>query len=67
MTQVLQQMESADGTGTRCQVQVDGREVEVTEGLTILQALLQEGVDIPHLCHDIRLQRSNGNCGLCVV
>ena len=67
MTQVLQQMESADGTGTRCQVQVDGRAVEVTEGLTILQALLQEGLDIPHLCHDIRLQRSNGNCGLCVV
>ena len=35
--------------------------------LTILQALLQEDIHIPHLCYDIRLERSNGNRGLCVV
>jgi formate dehydrogenase major subunit len=35
--------------------------------LTILQALQQEGIQIPSLCHDVRLERSNGNCGLCMV
>ncbi|HEX3030474.1 MAG TPA: NAD(P)-binding protein [Clostridia bacterium] len=51
----------------RIKVIVNGREIEVYENLTILQALLQEGVHIPHLCYDIRLERSNGNCCLCVV
>lgn len=51
----------------RIKVVVNGREIEVYEGLTILQALLQEDIHIPHLCYDIRLERSNGNCGLCVV
>ena len=54
-------------TGTRVDVEVDGRPLAVVDGLTILQALLQEGVAIPSLCHDLRLERSNGNCGLCVV
>ncbi|MGL4371032.1 MAG: FAD-dependent oxidoreductase, partial [Spirochaetota bacterium] len=51
----------------RIKVNVNGREMEVYDNLTILQALLQEDVHIPHLCYDIRLSRSNGNCGLCVV
>ncbi len=51
----------------RIKVTVNDREVEVYDNLTILQALLQEGIHIPHLCYDIRLERSNGNCGLCVV
>ena len=51
----------------RIKVTVNGREVEVYNNLTILQALLQENIHIPHLCYDIRLERSNGNCGLCVV
>ncbi|MDP4093997.1 MAG: NAD(P)-binding protein [Bacillota bacterium] len=51
----------------RIKVTVNGREIEVYENLTILQALLQEDIPIPHLCYDIRLERSNGNCGLCVV
>ncbi|NLP44059.1 MAG: FAD-dependent oxidoreductase [Peptococcaceae bacterium] len=51
----------------RISVTVNGRKIEVYEGLTILQALLQEDIHIPHLCYDIRLERSNGNCGLCVV
>lgn len=48
-------------------VTVNSRQIEVYEGLTILQALLQVDIQIPHLCYDIRLERSNGNCGLCVV
>lgn len=51
----------------RIRVTVNKREIEVYEDLTILQALLQEDIHIPHLCYDIRLERSNGNCGLCVV
>jgi len=48
-------------------VTVNGHETQVRPGLTILQALTQAGVHIPSLCNDIRLERSNGNCGLCVV
>ncbi|NCD20857.1 MAG: 2Fe-2S iron-sulfur cluster binding domain-containing protein, partial [Actinobacteria bacterium] len=51
----------------RITVTVNGHEMQVYEGLTVLQALLQEGLHIPHLCYDIRLPRSNGNCGLCMV
>lgn len=51
----------------RIKVTVNGREIEVFDNFTILQALLQEDIHIPHLCYDIRLERSNGNCGLCVV
>ena len=51
----------------RIKVTVNGREMEVYDELTILQALIQEGVNVPHLCYDIRLDRANGNCGLCVV
>ncbi|MDD3652902.1 MAG: [FeFe] hydrogenase, group A [Desulfotomaculaceae bacterium] len=51
----------------RIRVTVNKRDIEVYDDLTILQALLQEDIQIPHLCYDIRLERSNGNCGLCVV
>jgi formate dehydrogenase major subunit len=48
-------------------VTVNGREISVLGDLTILQSLLQAEIHIPHLCYDIRLDRANGNCGLCVV
>lgn len=48
-------------------VTVNGRDIQVVEGLTILQALTEAGIDIPSLCHDPRLERSNASCGLCVV
>lgn len=51
----------------RIRITVNDRETEVYAGLTILQALLQENIHVPHLCYDIRVERSNGNCGLCVV
>jgi len=63
MTQTIDE----PATGARISVVVDGHPVEVTAGLTILQSLLQEGIHIPSLCHDVRLNRSNGNCGLCMV
>ncbi len=43
---------------TRFAINVDGAEVQVDAGLTILSALKTEGIDIPSLCHDIRLERS---------
>ena len=51
----------------RIEVTVNDRKIQVNEGLTILQALLQENIYVPHLCYDIRVERSNGSCGLCVV
>ncbi len=51
----------------RVTVTVNDRQIEVQAGLTILQALGNEGIDIPSLCNDVRLKRANGNCGLCVV
>ena len=54
-------------TYKKIQVTVNNREIDVYNNLTILQSLLQENIHIPHLCYDIRLDRSNGNCGLCVV
>jgi formate dehydrogenase major subunit len=51
----------------RITVTVNNREIQVFDDLTILKALVMEGIEIPSLCHDIRLKRPNGNCGLCVV
>lgn len=51
----------------RLSVTVNGRELHVDDGLTILAALTKEGIEIPALCNDVRLERANGNCGLCVV
>jgi formate dehydrogenase major subunit len=55
------------GTNGRIEVTVNDRKIQVNQGLTILQALLQENIYVPHLCYDIRVERSNGSCGLCVV
>ena len=51
----------------RVTVTVNNREIQAHGDLTILQSLVMEGIEVPSLCHDIRLERSNGNCGLCVV
>ncbi len=52
---------------TRVRITVNDRDIEVDAGVTLKQALSKEGLDVPSLCHDIRLERSNGSCGLCVV
>ncbi len=59
-------MTEMSGEG-RIKVTVNDREMDVDAGTNILQSLRQAGVDIPSLCHDVRLKRSNGSCGLCVV
>ena len=45
---------------------IDGREVEVEQGYTVLQACEQAGVEIPRFCYHERLSIA-GNCRMCLV
>jgi len=45
---------------------INGKKLSVEEGTTILEAALQNKINIPHLCYDRRL-RPYGACRLCVV
>lgn len=47
-------------------VMIDGKEIEVAEGTTVLDASKSLGIVIPTLCHDDRL-KPFGACRLCVV
>ena len=45
---------------------IDGKEIEVDAGLTILQACQLAGAEIPHFCYHDRLLIA-GNCRMCLV
>ena len=45
---------------------INGREVEVDAGLTVLQACEQVGIEIPRFCYHERLSIA-GNCRMCLV
>jgi NADH-quinone oxidoreductase subunit G len=45
---------------------IDGREVEVDEDLTLIQACEQAGVAVPRFCYHERLSIA-GNCRMCLV
>jgi NADH-quinone oxidoreductase subunit G len=45
---------------------IDGNEVEVEAGLTVLQACEQIGIEIPRFCYHERLSIA-GNCRMCLV
>jgi len=45
---------------------IDGMEIEVQSGLTVLQACEQAGVEIPRFCYHERLSIA-GNCRMCLV
>jgi len=47
-------------------VQIDGKEVKATEGMTILEAAQSAGISIPTLCHHEKLEPF-GACRLCIV
>jgi NADH dehydrogenase/NADH:ubiquinone oxidoreductase subunit G len=47
-------------------LQIDGREVEAEEGMTILEAARSVGIFIPTLCHHEKLE-PYGACRICVV
>ena len=47
-------------------LQIDGKELQVEEGKTILEAAKAGGIDIPTLCHSDKL-KPYGACRLCMV
>ncbi|MBI3180869.1 MAG: formate dehydrogenase subunit alpha [Myxococcales bacterium] len=48
------------------QITVNGRTAELEEGLSILDALRRLGLEVPHLCHDDRVQAA-AVCRTCLV
>ncbi len=47
-------------------VTIDGQKYEVKEGLTVLQACLDFGIDVPYFCYHPCLSTA-GNCRMCLV
>jgi NADH dehydrogenase/NADH:ubiquinone oxidoreductase subunit G len=47
-------------------ISIDGKEIEASEGQSVLDAALEAGIYIPHLCSHPDLAPA-GNCRLCVV
>ena len=45
---------------------IDGSEVQVEPGVTVLQACKSVGIEIPHFCYHDRLSIA-GNCRMCLV
>ncbi len=52
--------------GPRVSLFIDGRHLQVSDQMTILQAARENGIEIPTLCDDPNLVPV-GRCGLCVV
>ncbi|MCK4512859.1 (2Fe-2S)-binding protein, partial [bacterium] len=47
-------------------ISLDGKEVRVEHGITILEAARQNGIEIPTLCHDEQLEPFT-SCWVCAV
>ncbi len=47
-------------------LQIDGKQLEVRDGITILEAARAAGIEIPTLCHHEGLE-PHGGCRLCMV
>ncbi len=45
---------------------INGQEIEVEPGITVLQACEEAGIEIPHFCYHERLSIA-GNCRMCLV
>lgn len=45
---------------------IDNKEIEIKDGLTVMQACELAGIEIPHFCFHERLQIA-GNCRMCLV
>lgn len=48
------------------QLEIDGRQVRATEGMTLLEAAQSAGISIPTLCHHEKLEPFGG-CRVCIV
>lgn len=51
---------------TEVRLQIDGKEVTASEGMTILEAARNVGIAIPTLCHHDKLEPFGG-CRICIV
>jgi NADH dehydrogenase/NADH:ubiquinone oxidoreductase subunit G len=47
-------------------LQIDGKEVQAREGMTVLEAAQSAGISIPTLCHHEKLE-PYGGCRICIV
>jgi formate dehydrogenase alpha subunit len=47
-------------------ITINGKEIPAKAGQTILDVAIENGIEIPNLCHDERLKPS-GSCRLCLV
>ena len=47
-------------------IEIDGKRLQVEPGMNVLEAALQNGIYIPHLCHHPDLP-DIGSCRLCIV
>lgn len=47
-------------------IEIDGKPVEVKEGISVLEAAEQAGIEIPHLCYHPAFP-PEGNCRMCLV
>ncbi len=47
-------------------LKIDGNEIEVPAGMTVIQACEQAGIEIPRFCYHDRLKIA-GNCRMCLV
>ena len=45
---------------------IDGQEIKVPPGISVLEAAHRKGIDIPHMCYHPELSISGG-CRLCIV
>ena len=51
---------------SKIRLQIDGKEVEAREGMTVLSAAQSAGILIPTLCHHEKLEPF-GACRICIV
>ena len=51
---------------SQIQIEIDGKEVDAEEGMTVLEAAQSAGISIPTLCHHEKLEPFGG-CRLCIV
>ncbi len=47
-------------------IKINGKEIPARAEQTILDVAIENGIEIPNLCHDVRLEPS-GSCRLCLV
>ncbi|MGC8779007.1 MAG: 2Fe-2S iron-sulfur cluster-binding protein, partial [Candidatus Caldatribacteriaceae bacterium] len=66
MAKTVGEMEKAKEKANLVTIYLDGKEVKVPEGITILEACKMEGFHVPTLCYMEGLS-SWGGCRICVV